>query len=679
MDHRQHQLAQQLNGQSFIIHNQTQFAKELLPLYFKHNNMASFIRQLNMYGFRKVTNIDQGLRSDREEIEFFHNFFVRGQECLLEFIKRKVPSGRAGGVGPDDGRARNEVLKELLSNVGSMQGRQEHMDQLLADMKKENEALWREVARLRQKHMKQQQIVEKLIQFLVTMVQANRNITVKRKMPLMLHDSPNSSSKVPRLTKGTFVTDYQVTSPAGSQMSEGPVIRDVTDLMDDFGETSSSVVSEPMAAGQSPRVVEVSAAGTPVRSLASPAASSDLDAGPIVASPLSTADVMEPLCLLDPLEGDQSSDALPCDILEVVVDSSDSSPKEPVAACSKDLVTPAVKAAQMTPATSSVMQITPAKSVTPASPLISEEKPAMLGDKQAANGTSDLLDSCILLEDLPLFAGDTTPPVAASPSGLPATSTDVATEETSGHNKVATTPPANMEMQVALQDKTAGTTRVFADHVESIDSDLDWLHDQLMSGGLSLDTSTLMGVCPDWTGLFLGSPKLFSPEDPLTSRLGYTGNRIIHLSCEQSRCPSSQWPLKFSRAIQVHCYHTANFKDHSDLATENRCSSDAVGNEVVQYTPSLTDLGIEEDPSFQPVHELLLSDDELPENSSATNVTNGALVSSLTTTKENPSRRSISPSVLYPDDLKAVVQTGSRLVGKKGSTFGKKRRGNSRK
>ncbi|XP_077504150.1 heat shock factor protein 1-like isoform X6 [Amblyomma americanum] len=636
MDHRQHQLAQQLNGQSFIIHNQTQFAKELLPLYFKHNNMASFIRQLNMYGFRKVTNIDQGLRSDREEIEFFHNFFVRGQECLLEFIKRKVPSGRAGGVGPDDGRARNEVLKELLSNVGSMQGRQEHMDQLLADMKKENEALWREVARLRQKHMKQQQIVEKLIQFLVTMVQANRNITVKRKMPLMLHDSPNSSSKVPRLTKGTFVTDYQVTSPAGSQMSEGPVIRDVTDLMDDFGETSSSVVSEPMAAGQSPRVVEVSAAGTPVRSLASPAASSDLDAGPIVASPLSTADVMEPLCLLDPLEGDQSSDALPCDILEVVVDSSDSSPKEPVAACSKDLVTPAVKAAQMTPATSSVMQITPAKSVTPASPLISEEKPAMLGDKQAANGTSDLLDSCILLEDLPLFAGDTTPPVAASPSGLPATSTDVATEETSGHNKVATTPPANMEMQVALQDKTAGTTRVFADHVESIDSDLDWLHDQLMSGGLSLDTSTLMGVCPDWTGLFLGSPKLFSPEDPLTSRLG-------------------------------------------DLATENRCSSDAVGNEVVQYTPSLTDLGIEEDPSFQPVHELLLSDDELPENSSATNVTNGALVSSLTTTKENPSRRSISPSVLYPDDLKAVVQTGSRLVGKKGSTFGKKRRGNSRK
>lgn len=31
-----------------MIKNQSQFAKELLPMYYKHNNMASFIRQLNM-------------------------------------------------------------------------------------------------------------------------------------------------------------------------------------------------------------------------------------------------------------------------------------------------------------------------------------------------------------------------------------------------------------------------------------------------------------------------------------------------------------------------------------------------------------------------------------------------------------------------------------------------------
>lgn len=36
------------DGRSFIIQNQAQFARDLLPLNYKHNNMASFIRQLNM-------------------------------------------------------------------------------------------------------------------------------------------------------------------------------------------------------------------------------------------------------------------------------------------------------------------------------------------------------------------------------------------------------------------------------------------------------------------------------------------------------------------------------------------------------------------------------------------------------------------------------------------------------
>ena len=36
------------NGRSFHVLDQARFAKEILPLYFKHNNIASFIRQLNM-------------------------------------------------------------------------------------------------------------------------------------------------------------------------------------------------------------------------------------------------------------------------------------------------------------------------------------------------------------------------------------------------------------------------------------------------------------------------------------------------------------------------------------------------------------------------------------------------------------------------------------------------------
>ena len=36
------------NGQSFLVLDEQRFAKEILPKYLKHNNMASFVRQLNM-------------------------------------------------------------------------------------------------------------------------------------------------------------------------------------------------------------------------------------------------------------------------------------------------------------------------------------------------------------------------------------------------------------------------------------------------------------------------------------------------------------------------------------------------------------------------------------------------------------------------------------------------------
>jgi len=50
---------------------------------------------------------------------------------------------------------------------------------------RENEALWKEIAILRQKHHHQQQIVNKLIHFLVHLVNPS-NLGLKRIKPLMI-------------------------------------------------------------------------------------------------------------------------------------------------------------------------------------------------------------------------------------------------------------------------------------------------------------------------------------------------------------------------------------------------------------------------------------------------------------------------------------------------------------
>jgi len=65
----------------------------------------------------------------------------------------------------------SEKVNEVLTEMNQIRDRQEDMDGRLEAMKNENEALWGEVMSLRLRHSKQQKIVNKLIQFLVALVQ----------------------------------------------------------------------------------------------------------------------------------------------------------------------------------------------------------------------------------------------------------------------------------------------------------------------------------------------------------------------------------------------------------------------------------------------------------------------------------------------------------------------------
>ncbi|XP_028296679.1 heat shock factor protein 1 isoform X2 [Gouania willdenowi] len=213
------------SGSSFHVYDQGRFSKEVLPKFFKHNNMASFIRQLNMYGFRKVVHMEQSglVKPETDDTEFQHPFFIRGEEHLLENIKRKVTMVSR----QEEVKVSTENISQILNDVQQMKGKQETIDFRISAMKQENEALWREVASLRQKHTQQQKVVNKLLQFLVSLVQTNRILGVKRKIPLMLNDS-SSTHSLPKYSRPLSLEPVQ--SPANIFSDSGPIISDVTEV-----------------------------------------------------------------------------------------------------------------------------------------------------------------------------------------------------------------------------------------------------------------------------------------------------------------------------------------------------------------------------------------------------------------------------------------------------------------
>lgn len=185
--------------------------------------MASFIRQLNMYGFHKVVSVEDGsLKSDNEEIQFSHKCFLKGHVCLLQHIKRKIATSRTTTVNSTEGKAllKSELMAEVLTDVKQMKGRQDIMDSRFSTMKHENEALWRELALLRQKNIKQQQIMNnvsfilnksdlgcsiltvkmfQLIQFIMSILQPTRNgplkTSVKRGYQLMINAAAHNNNE----------------------------------------------------------------------------------------------------------------------------------------------------------------------------------------------------------------------------------------------------------------------------------------------------------------------------------------------------------------------------------------------------------------------------------------------------------------------------------------------------
>jgi len=136
-------------GTALVIKKPSEFCQKVLPTYFKHNNLTSFVRQLNMYNFhkRRTQNIDH---------VYYHELFQRGKKHLLKEIKRKNHEHTAdkGLKSPETSETsqsqrdvpslcyENQILKRLyndaMSKITALEGQ-------VKDLTAQNQSLWSQV------------------------------------------------------------------------------------------------------------------------------------------------------------------------------------------------------------------------------------------------------------------------------------------------------------------------------------------------------------------------------------------------------------------------------------------------------------------------------------------------------------------------------------------------------
>ncbi|KAI0822773.1 hypothetical protein BC628DRAFT_1326322 [Trametes gibbosa] len=172
-------------GDSFYVLNHEKFAREVLGRWFKHQKFASFVRQLNMYGFHKIPHLQQGVLksdSDNEPWHFEHPNFHRGQPDLLCLIQRKKqPTHGAGDDAAildvhDPGVASNGVanitpsqvmdINSIVSGISVIKRHQQAISADLSTLKQSNDALWKEAVAARQRHAKHQDTINRILKFL---------------------------------------------------------------------------------------------------------------------------------------------------------------------------------------------------------------------------------------------------------------------------------------------------------------------------------------------------------------------------------------------------------------------------------------------------------------------------------------------------------------------------------
>lgn len=159
------------DGKSFKVLNRLLFMKNVLPKYFKHSNFSSFVRQLNMYGWHKVQEVNHKQDSDSsgDEVWQFQNlYFQKGREDLLDNIVRHKSGKQAK---EEDELDVNLVVNEL----NKIKTNQAIIADDLKRVRSDNSLLWQEIFTTRERYSKQNETLNTILRFIASVFQNNSN------------------------------------------------------------------------------------------------------------------------------------------------------------------------------------------------------------------------------------------------------------------------------------------------------------------------------------------------------------------------------------------------------------------------------------------------------------------------------------------------------------------------